>query len=321
MMARLRLAVAGAGLFGREHLKRLAAMPEVEIAGIADIDPAAARRAGDEHGVRDCATDAAAMVERLRPDGLVVASQSASHLPIARAALGLGIPVLVEKPVGLDAAEAAALIAAERAGSAFVLPGHVLRFSAHHRMLLDIVRSPAVGPVLGFTSRRHRDDSHATRYPELDPVLMTMIHDIDLAIWFTGAGAATAYALRSPAGRQRADTMMLARGTGGTAWHLTTAWTFPDLQPPPDRVEIVGENGGVELEVGRSIRQSGRVVREIDLAATPEDPLADELAYFARCIRRGERPTAVTSAEARDGLACAEAVMRSLASGAVEMVR
>jgi predicted dehydrogenase len=321
MMERVRLAVAGAGLFGREHLKRLAAMPEVEIAGVADIDPAAARRAADQHGIRDSATDAVAMVERLRPEGLVVASPGSTHISIARAALALGIPVLVEKPVGLDAAEAACLIEAEAAGSAFVLPGHVLRFSTHHRMLLDIIRSPAVGTVLGFTSRRHRDDSHAARYPDIDAVLMTMIHDIDLAIWMTGAGAASAYALRSPAGQPRADTMMLARGARGAAWHLTTAWTFPELQPPPDRVEVVGENGGVELEVGRSIRQSGRTMREIDLRATPEDPLADELAYFVRCIRRGERPTVVTPSEARDGLACAEAVMTSLESGAVETVR
>lgn len=319
-MERVRLAVAGAGAFGREHLKRLAVMDGVEIAGVADTDPAAARRAAEQHAIRVAAADAVAMVGELRPDGLVVATPGHTHLPIALAALGLGIPVLVEKPVGLDAAEAARLMAAEAAGPAWVLPGHVLRFSAHHRMLLDIVRSPAVGAVLGFTSRRHRDDSHAVHYPEIDPVLMTMIHDIDLAIWMTGAGAASAYALRRPEGRFRSDTLMLASGAAGAAWHLTTAWTFPDLQPPPDRVEVVGENGGVELEVGRSIRQSGRVAREIDLAAIPEDPLAAELEYFAGCIRRGERPTAVTTRDARDGLACAEAVLASLASGRLEPV-
>ncbi|MFO1056101.1 MAG: Gfo/Idh/MocA family oxidoreductase [Dongiaceae bacterium] len=268
-MERVRLAVAGAGAFGREHLKRLAVMDGVEIAGVADTDPAAARRAAEQHGIRVAAADAVAMVGEFRPDGLVVATPGHTHLPIALAALGLGIPVLVEKPIGLDAAEAARLMAAEAAGPAWVLPGHVLRFSAHHRMLLDIVRSPAVGAVLGFTSRRHRDDSHAVRYPEIDPVLMTMIHDIDLAIWMTGAGAASAYALRRPEGRFRSDTLMLASGAAGAAWHLTTAWTFPDLQPPPDRVEVVGEYGGVELEVEAldpAVRPRGE---EIDLAASP----------------------------------------------------
>ena len=38
-----------------------------------------------------------------------------------------------------------------------------------------------------MNSRRYRDDSHAVRYPDDDPVLMTLIHDIDIAQWVTGS--------------------------------------------------------------------------------------------------------------------------------------
>lgn len=320
MTERVRIAVAGAGAFGREHLERLGAMAGVEIAGIADIDLAAARQAAGRYGVPKADGDALEMIARLRPDGLVVATPGRTHLPIALAALAAGIPVLLEKPVGTDVAEAERLVAAEAGSSGFVLPGHVLRFSEHYRRLADIVLSGAIGPVLGFASRQHRDDGHAVRYTDVDPVLTTMVHDIDLAIWMTGAGASSVHALRRPPGVRRSDTLMLASGAAGAAWHLTSAWTFPGTETPPDRVEVVGGDGGVELELGSHIRQFGRTVRQIALAAIPDDPLAAELDCFVRCIRRGERPTAVTTQDARDGLAVAAAVIASLASGAVERV-
>ncbi|MFO1056103.1 MAG: hypothetical protein U1E53_03965 [Dongiaceae bacterium] len=79
---------------------------------------------------------------------------------------------------------------------------------------------------------------------------------------------------------------MLASRAARAAWHLASAWTFPGTETPPDRVEVVGANSGVELELGGHIRQFGRTVQQIDLAAIPDDPLAAGLDYFVRCIRR-----------------------------------
>lgn len=322
MQERIRLAVAGVGAFGREHLARLAAMPEVEIAGVADVKLADARQAAEQFGAKQTHAGVAELLAGSRPDGLIIATSGKTHVPVALLALELGIPVLVEKPVGLNAAEAGKLVAAEAASAGFVMPGHILRFSDHHRMLRDIARSPEVGPILAFTSRRHRDDTHVTRYADVDPVLMTMVHDIDLALWMTGASVAEVYALRRPVGARRSGTVMLATGKQGATWQLSTAWTYPSLETPPDRVEIVGENGGVELEAGLYIRQFGAKARHIDLRAEPpEDPLAAELRYFIQCIRSGERPKAVTLHDACEGLAAAEAVLASLQSGSVVRTR
>lgn len=308
-----RIVVAGAGAFGREHLSRLSVMAGVAIVGIADRLPAAARDAAATHGAAEWDTDASALVERLRPDGLIVATPADSHVPLATLALERGIPVLVEKPVGPTAAEVAKLMQVEAHSSAFVLPGHVLRFSAAHRMLVDIARSEAIGPILSVTSRRFRDDSHAVRYRDIDPVLMTMIHDIDLCLWVTGAEAVDTFAVRRPAETPRSQTIALVHDSHGGAWQLATAWTFPAGSVPADRVEIVGERGSVELEIGSHIRQWGPVDRRIDLAGLPpEDALRAELDEFVRCIRAGTRPLAVTTRDAERGLAAAEAIRAQL---------
>jgi predicted dehydrogenase len=315
MPDRIRLVVAGAGRFGREHLRILAHMPRVELAGVADIDGAAVTEAADGFGACDRDTDAVALIRRVRPDGLIVATPGATHVDLARAALRLGIPVLVEKPVALSAVEAALLVDEESQSGAFILPGHILRFSEPYRRFVELARSPEVGGILSVIARRHRDESHAVRYLD-DPVLMTMIHDIDLAIWITGATAAGVVASRRPAGIQRSETLMTAHDTGGAIWQLSTAWTFPASSCPPDRIEVIGELGSVEMEVGAAVRSYGLAPRHVDISrAEADQPIRAELDYFVDCITSGAKPSVVTLADAIAGLETSDAILASLRSG------
>jgi predicted dehydrogenase len=315
MPDRVRVAVAGAGLFGREHLKILSTLNDIEIVGVADADLASAQTAAAQFGAVPSFSDAIALIAEVKPDGLIVASPGETHLAIALAALQAGVAVLVEKPVGINAEQGRQLAEASRHG--IVLPGHVLRFSEHHRMLHEILQSSAIGRILAVVARRHRDDSHAVRYADVDPVLMTMIHDIDLALWFAGAPAESMYAVRRPDSGSRSDTIALATGRNGVSWSLSTAWTYPTLRTPPDRIEVIGEQGSVELEAGSHIAIYGAQPRVIDLKSIPEAPLAAELAYFVQCIRSRNKPTRVTAADAFEGLCAADAVLASLKSRAV----
>jgi len=312
----MRLVVAGAGAFGREHLRILSTMKDVAVVGVADIREAAAKDARERSGAAETGTDAAVLVSRLRPDGLVVATPGPTHAALAGYALRLGIPVLVEKPVAMNAAEAAALAATEARSGAFVLPGHILRFSAPYRRFVEIARSNAIGPILSVTARRHRDDSHARRYAE-DPVLMTMVHDVDLALWITGAIPDEVVAHRRPAGTPRSETLMTGASLGGAVWRLTTAWTFPTTAPPADRIEVIGERGSVELEAGAAIRVYGDAPLVLDISAADADQAHEaELAYFVACIRGRAKPETVTLGDAVAGLRVADAVLASLQSGA-----
>lgn len=309
----VRLLVAGAGGFGREHLRMLSQARDVDVVGIADLDAGATEAAARDFGIPHTGSDVTAMTDRLRPDGLIVATPGPTHVQIAQHALALDIPVLVEKPVAMTAGDASLLMAAEKASQGFVLPGHVLRFSAPHRHFVEIVRSNEIGAVLSVTARRHRDDDHARRYAE-DPVLMTMIHDIDLALWITGAAVVPdkVAASRRPAGSSRSETLATMSSEAGPTWRLATAWTFPAGSCPSDRIEVVGERGSAELDVDGTIRVFGANPREIDVAVDYDAALAAEHACFVACLRDGLSPTAVTLAEAISGLSIAEAVLKSL---------
>jgi len=314
----MKLSLAGVGLFGEEHLRVIARMKDVELACVADLNGKAAQSAAERHGAGDWGTDIIELITRHKPDGLIIVTPGQTHVPLARRALELGIPVLVEKPMAMTAADAASLIEAERAGPGFVLPGHVLRFSEPHRLIADIIRSGEIGPVLSLSARRYRDDSHAVRYTDIDPIMMTMIHDIDLALWMTEASVTEVFAQRSPAHEpQRSHTAMTAHGTKGASWSLATTWTYPG-EAAPDRLEIVGERGGIDFEAGAFLRQYGAASRNHDRTAqAPDDSLLTELSYFVRCIRNDERPQIVTSRDAHAGLMIAEATIASLRKGGI----
>ncbi|HEY4163123.1 MAG TPA: Gfo/Idh/MocA family oxidoreductase [Dongiaceae bacterium] len=320
MPDKMRLSIAGTGTFGREHLSALAGIGGVEIAGIADIDAARAQETAARFSAARWETDAARLIEQARPDGLIVATPGPAHLALAVHALALDIPVLVEKPVGMSAAEGARLLEAEGRSHGFVLPGHVSRFSAPHRQIREIVQSGEIGDLLSLKARRYRDEQHAVRFPDVDPVLMTMIHDIDLALWITGRPIAEITARRFPRDHPRSMTEALGTSDGGPAWQLATAWTYPVDGYPPDRLEIVGSKGGVELETGGFLRQYGAKARQIDLRGAPDTALREELVHFVECIREKQAPRIVTCHEAWIGLVVADAICESLRrQGAVRL--
>ncbi|MGD9511028.1 MAG: Gfo/Idh/MocA family protein [Geminicoccaceae bacterium] len=307
----MKLMVAGTGLFGKEHLARLTAIGGIRLAA-SDTRTAALGEVAQRFSLVDRDSDAFALVDRFRPDGIVVATPVEAHVPLGLHALALGIPVLIEKPIASDAAGARRLAEAAAAGSAFLQPGHILRFCAAHRLLADLVGSGAIGDLLFLASRRFRDDSHARHYPDIDPVLMTLIHDIDLALWMGGAPAVSVAATRRPQGTARSITSVQAEGANGVIWHLATAWLHPSTNTPADRVEVLGTEGSATLFVGSHIELRARESRRIAVPAE-DDPLRTELECFLAGVRAGASRAPVRPEDAVDGLEAAGMILRALA--------
>jgi predicted dehydrogenase len=308
----LRVLVAGAGPFGQEHLMRLAARPDAKLVGVADPDAGTRQRARERFAVEACLADTMELIDTIAADAIIVATPAASHVAISARALAAGLCVLVEKPAAASAQSAQGLIAAVAKAPGFILPGHVLRFSRDHQRLVEIVRSGRIGSVLYVNSRRYRDDNHALRFPDTDPILMTLIHDIDLAQWVTEAGFSAVHAHRSGGPGFRSMTTVTATTSTGVVCDLRTCWTFSEGQAPPDLWEVVGDHGSVELTAGQGVTLycEGRVT--FYAASEGDDPLQNEQDHFLACVRDRSRRAALGLADAVLGLKLADAAMRSL---------
>jgi predicted dehydrogenase len=115
MRAPLTLAIAGCGrVVERFHLPALRRSPEWRLVGACDPD-AGRRRWVDEAwpGLAVWAS-AAELFDRAAADVVLVASPPAYHADLALRAMRSGLHVLVEKPMALDAEEAARLLEVSR---------------------------------------------------------------------------------------------------------------------------------------------------------------------------------------------------------------
>src|SRR5262249_28678889 len=111
-MTRLRMAVIGVGHLGKEHARILAALPHVEVVGVADVNEeqaqAVARRVGAQ-----AYRDAWPLLNLV--DAACIAVPTTYHFAVASEFLKRGIPLLIEKPLAINSDEANQLVAlAER---------------------------------------------------------------------------------------------------------------------------------------------------------------------------------------------------------------
>jgi predicted dehydrogenase len=308
----LRLLLAGLGAFGKEHLSRLLERSDVQVVGVADTHPTALEAIHASLGAAECLTDPLRLIDVVEADAIIVATPATSHVEISVRALSRNLCVLLEKPVAPSASSAAPLLAAAGSSAGFVMPGHVLRFSQDHVRMVETLRSGRIGEVLYVNSRRYRDDSHAVRYPDDDPVLMTLIHDIDIAQWVTGSDFHSIVGRRSERVGYRSMTAVSATTATGVICDLRTAWTFAGEDLPPDRVEVVGDRGSVELTVGAGLDVYAEGRRTIYPPTAADDPLRNEQDHFLACVRDRSQTPALTLSQALVGLTLADAAIESL---------
>ncbi len=304
--------LAGLGAIGKEHLTQLIEQSDVEVVGVADRNLAAFESIPASLGAAERLTDALRLIDTVEADAIIVAAPAASHVEISARALSRDLCVLLEKPIAPSASAAVPLLEAARKSAGFLMPGHVLRFSQAHVQMVDIIRSRRIGEVIYVNSRRYRDDTHAVRYPGDDPVLTTLIHDIDIAQWVTDSDFHSVAARRSEGVVNRSMTAVLATTTTGVICDLRTAWTFTDGELPPDRVEVVGDRGSVELVVGAGLDVYAEGRRTSYPETGTDDPLRNEQDHFLACVRDRSQAPRLALSEAMVGLTLADAALASL---------
>ncbi|MCC6416490.1 MAG: Gfo/Idh/MocA family oxidoreductase [Opitutaceae bacterium] len=109
----LNIAVIGCGVIAQYHLRALAKTKTARAAAVCDVRDEVAQKTAAEFGVARWTTDAGELLRDADIHAVILALPANIRTPLALAAFQHGKHVLTEKPIGMNAAEVRAMLAAQ----------------------------------------------------------------------------------------------------------------------------------------------------------------------------------------------------------------
>lgn len=173
----IRVAVIGAGAFGREHARVYSEVAGSRLAAVCDIDESRGRPVAERYGA-NFVKDYRELVGKIDAASLTVPTES--HAAIASELLESGIAVLVEKPIARTLDEADRIIEAAKRGGAVLQVGHLERFNPAVMAAARIITQPRFFEA-------HRLSIFTPRSLDIDVVMDLMVHDIDVVLSFVNS--------------------------------------------------------------------------------------------------------------------------------------
>ena len=304
---RIRVAVVGAGDFGRNHARVYSQIAEAELVGIVDTDTERASRVAAEFSTV-VLPDLDALAGKV--DAASVAVPTFEHARIGCRLLEQGIDVLVEKPVAASLAEADLLIATAARRGQVLQVGHLERFNPGIMAVMPVVNRPLYFEV-------HRLGVFTPRSLDVDVVYDVMIHDLDILLALVNAPATEVRSLGIPVVTDKVDIAhaRLEFPSGAVANVTASRVSVERVRKMRffQRHEYISVDYARQDALRIRVRQPGPQP-QFDfekLPVRPQEPLEGELRAFLECVRTRNKPL-VDGAAGRRALELADRVMAGI---------
>jgi len=301
-MKPLRVAVVGAGAFGRNHARVLSRMPGVELVAIADVDLERAEQLAGEYGTQACAE-----MHDLRGqiDAATIATPTITHEAVATELLSSGVDVLIEKPIADSAEGGARLTRLAEENGQILQVGLLERFNPAVIELGKQCTTPLFFEV-------HRLSVFTPRSLDVDVVLDLMIHDLDIVLSLMGEQPREIRAAGISILSKKVDIanvrLSFARGCVANL----TASRVSTEQVRKLRLFQPGEYLAVDYQrqdlVRLRILPNELQIGLEQVAIQRDEPLQLELAAFVKAVRERGRPK-VDGRQATEALRLAEEIL------------
>jgi len=279
-MKRTRVGVIGTGRMGAKHARALAALPEVELVGVADHHHGRADEVAGQSGATSY-YDYRDLLPRL--DCAVVAASTAAHGEIGADCARAGVHILLEKPMCLTVAEAETLLNEVGRAGVILMVGHTELFNP---AVAELRRRVAGEQVLSLLAERL-----APSYPPteaLDVITNLMVHDLAVAGVLLQTTGAPVFAWG-----QRVQAPFLDYATASVSYGRAVGCFLASyLNPHTVRTLAVhGLGWFAEVDYLHRTLRMAEGDRELQTVTVPDwDPLQHEIRHFLGCIHDGHKP-------------------------------
>jgi UDP-N-acetyl-2-amino-2-deoxyglucuronate dehydrogenase len=327
--AALRVGIVGCGGQGHALAQAVARIDELQLVACADPQRAAAARVAATG--RDVTTHATleGLLGESEVDVVLIATPHHVLAPAALAGLQAGKHVLIEKPIALNAREAAEVEAAAQQAGVCCMSGYSFRY-AMAKHVHDLVAAGAVGEIQAITATigHGRLNDGWIAYPESGggSLLFVGSHLVDLMLWFLDKPVSVSATVRRRADTGADDTsaFSIRFASGAVAQGLTTQSAGPLFYT----FDVIGRAGRVALRGANFLQYELEVCSQaLPAYAQPtivrpyvwQDNIAQmfvpELQDFTAAIRAG-RPAPITARDGRRALQVLDAIVEAGRAGA-----
>ena len=298
----LKVGVVGVGHLGKEHARIYRELPDSELVGISDLDPAKADKAKELDTVyyKDY-RDLLGKVEAVS-----VATPTSTHYTVAKEFLKAGIHTLIEKPITLKLEEADELLELARQKHCALQVGHIERHNPGVKRIEEIARNIRFFEI-------HRLGPFTGRINDCGVVLDLMIHDLDIVLGLVKSEVASFDAIGVNVLTPFEDiaNVRMKFKNGAVADITASRLTFEKQR----KIRIFQEDAYISLDYGaqtcKIFRKNGAEIAQETIDIEKAEPLKEELKFFINNIRTGKSLGNPDTA-ARDALKLALEIARTV---------
>ena len=257
------LAVIGCGTVGRIRSELAREHPGIGWLGLCDIDGETAKNLAEDTSADFVATDFRELLAQPEVSAVIVATEENAHVAPVMAAIELGVPMFIEKPLATDPVESAGVLAAIEAAGVDAVIGYTQRFRRRFQTVKQRIRDGQVGDVTSVVTRafmnRMVPDATLRKTSErsnLTPMVVSGTHSLDMSMWLMEPKTPVEVYARS------VDHTLREMGTkdatfavftmdDGAIWSMNISWALPTVWPGAVygiEIGIVGTKGVIDIE-------------------------------------------------------------------------
>lgn len=284
MIKIIKMGVIGSGFWGRNHIRVLKEINDVDLVFIADIDVSRGEEVSKRFNVKFF-RDYKEALERCDVDAVTICTPTHTHYEIALDVIKRGIDVLIEKPVTGDLSKILKLSEIARDKNVKVMPGFIERFNPAVNYLKHLIDVGRIGHIITIIAERL--SRRPERVKDVGVLYDLGIHDIDVIRYITNQKIKSVYGITGKVqGNYEDYALVLLNLENNITSFINTNW----LTPRKIRtLKVTGSEGIITIDyITQEViieNHEGTFKPYIEYS----EPLKLELQHFVNVIK-GEKP-------------------------------
>ncbi|MFN8465310.1 MAG: Gfo/Idh/MocA family oxidoreductase [Caldilineaceae bacterium] len=241
---KIKVAVIGAGGWGRQHARVWAERPDIELCAIAGRTLEKTQVRAAEYGVR-AYVDVDEMLDKERPDLVSLSLPNQGHFDATLQVIRAGYPLLVEKPLVFDLHEADILLKEAKSRGLFFAINFNHRYARPLQMARQAVEEGRLGDLVFAIWRFGGDGSSDHPHANL---IETQCHAFDQLEWLCGPIDSVMAEMTDKTGGGFRTLVLALHFTNGAVGSLIGTYDSSYAYSDTHRLEINGTEGRVVVE-------------------------------------------------------------------------